>query len=121
MKVDLDGVSVSNPEESGGGIEAQCKSFQCRNTMEEGNSSFKTFPDCFPVLSDIFLPQCSTRWHQPSLSATIRSVNRPNSLKVEFRLRSWQRSSLDTTVRIIRNNSSTGRFLALNDMILNHA
>jgi len=54
MRVNFDGVRESILEEFGGGIPAQCESFQRRNTMEEGKSSFKTFPDCFAVLSDIF-------------------------------------------------------------------
>jgi hypothetical protein len=42
--------------------------------MEEGKSSFNTFPDCFAVLSDILLPQCSTHQPRPSLSSVSASI-----------------------------------------------
>ena len=43
-----------------------------------------------------------------------------NVLKVEFTLRSWQRSSPDTSkLRIISNKSSGGSFVMPTDMTLN--
>jgi hypothetical protein len=47
MRFNLDGVRVRTLEVLGGVVEAQYESFQCRNTMEEGKTSSKTFPGCF--------------------------------------------------------------------------
>jgi hypothetical protein len=44
-----------------------------------------------------------------------------NVSKSEFTLRSWQRSSLDITLRIISDKSSKGRFVMLGGMALNSA
>jgi hypothetical protein len=44
-----------------------------------------------------------------------------NVSKSEFTLRSWQRSSLDITLRVISDKSSKGRFVMWSGMTLNMA
>lgn len=51
----------------------------------------------------------------------LKTVGVANVLKIEFTLRSLQRSSLDTTLRVISDKSSTGSFVMMDDMTLNAA
>ena len=51
----------------------------------------------------------------------LKTAGVANVLKIEFTLRSLQRSSLDTTLRVISDKSSTGSFVMMDDMTLNAA